>query len=242
VARRTTSIALAAATNEVLGRLAWAFDQLARFSADVAHELRTPVNRILNTAEVALTTTDDPAVKEEALAGIRGTAEAMRRTIEQLLFLARGEDGRVRLATSTLDLGDVVGGLVELYAPEAERVAKTLTLDPAAVTVRADRELIERAVANLLENALNHTEPAATIRVGVAAENGTAIVSVEDSGPGVPVADPERVFSPSSGSTARAPAAPASAPRSAHGGTAQGDLVVAASALGGAFSPPAARS
>ena len=229
--------ALAAATNEVLGRLAWAFDQLARFGADVAHELRTPVNRVLNTAEVALTTTDDPAVKEEALAGIRGTAEAMRRTIEQLLFLARGEDGRVRLATSTLDLGDVVGGLVELYAPEAERVAKTLTLDPAAVTVRADRELIERAVANLLENALNHTEPAATIRVGVAAENGAAIVSVEDSGPGVPVADRERVFSRFVRlDDARAPGGAglglpiARMVARLH----EGDLVVAASALGGA--------
>ena len=103
--------------------------------------------------------------------------------------------------------------------------------------MRADRELIERAVANLLENALNHTEPAATIRVGVAAENGTAIVSVEDSGPGVPVADRERVFSRFVRlDDARAPGGAglglpiARMVARLH----EGDLVVAASALGGA--------
>jgi len=185
---------LAAATNEVLGRLEWAFDQLSRFGSDVAHELRTPVNRVLTTAEIALTTTDDPVAKEEALASIHATAEAMRRTIEQLLFLARGEDGRVRLATSRVDLGDVVGGLADLYAPEAERVAKRLLVDAAPVAVCADRDLVERAVANLLENALRHSDPNATIKVGVEARNDGAVVTVEDSGPGVPAADHERIF------------------------------------------------
>jgi signal transduction histidine kinase len=228
---------LAAATNEVLGRLEWSFDQLSRFGADVAHELRTPVNRVLNTAEVALTTTDDAGAKDEALAGIRGTAEGMRRTIEQLLFLARGEEGRVRLAASDLDLGDVVGGLVDLYAAEAERVDKTLRIEAAAVAVRADRELIERAVVNLLENALCHTDAGATIRVGIAARNGTAIVSVEDTGPGIPVADHEHVFSRFVRlDGARAPGGAglglpiARMVARLH----DGDLVLAASSLGGA--------
>src|SRR6185369_3415010 len=111
--------ALARAANEVLARLEWAFARLAAFSADVTHELRTPVNRVLNAAEVALTTTADPAAKDDALAGIHATAEAMRQTIERLLLLARGEDGRLPLVKHDVDLGAVVRGLVELYGPEA---------------------------------------------------------------------------------------------------------------------------
>lgn len=228
---------LAAATNEVLGRLEWAFAQLSQFSADAAHELRTPVNRVLNTAEVALTTTDDPVAKEDALAAIHATAESMRRTIEQLLFLARGEDGRVRVAATRVDLGDVVAGLVELYTPEAERIAKTLAVDAPPVAIRADRALVERAVANLLENALAHSDPGATIRVGLAAETGAAIVSVEDSGPGVPAGDRERIFTRFVRlDGARAPGGAglglpiARMVARLHGG----DLVVGASALGGA--------
>jgi len=185
---------LAAATNEVLDRLEWAFGRLAEFSADVAHELRTPVNRMLNTAEVALTTTTDLGAKDDALASIHATAETMRRTIEQLLLLAKGEDGRLRLERSRVDLGVLVEGLADLYAPEAERLEKKLAVTVSPVAVRADRELVERAVANLLENALGHTEQGATIRISVEAQDGTAVVVVEDSGPGIPVADRERVF------------------------------------------------
>jgi signal transduction histidine kinase len=185
---------LAIATNEVLERLEWAFGRLAAFSADAAHELRTPVNRILNTAEVALTTTTDPVAKDDALANVRDTADAMRRTIEQLLLLARGEDGGLRLVRDDVDLGTLVAGLGDLYAPEAERLDKRLVVTPSTARIRADRELVERAVANLVENALAHTQPGATIRVGVERRHDRAAVVVEDSGPGISAADRTRIF------------------------------------------------
>ncbi|MEO6029780.1 MAG: histidine kinase dimerization/phospho-acceptor domain-containing protein, partial [Candidatus Binatia bacterium] len=118
--------ALTLATNEGLARLEAAFTRLAAFSADAAHELRTPVNRILNIAEVALTTTDDPTAKDDALAGVRDTADAMRRSIDQLLLLARGEDGGLPLTRDDVDLGAMIAGLGELYAPAAERLDKQL--------------------------------------------------------------------------------------------------------------------
>ena len=186
---------LAAATNEVLGRLEWAFGRLSGFSADVAHELRTPVNRVLNTAEVALTTTSDPEGKDDALATIHDTAEAMRRIIDQLLLLAKGEDGRLPLTRREVDLGALLRDLVELYAPEAERLGKRLEILPRSdVVVAADRELIERAVVNLLENALGHSAAGATVHVGIEAKGAQAVVVVEDSGPGIPEADRARVF------------------------------------------------
>lgn len=185
---------LAMATNDVLARLEWAFGRLSAFSSDVAHELRTPVNRMLNTAEVALTTTTNLSAKDDALASICTTAEAMRRTIEQLLLLARGEDGGLHLAQDMVELGAVIAGLYELYAPTAERLEKTLVVASAAVAVSADHELVERAVANLLENALVHTPRGATIRIGTDTQSGVAVVVVEDSGPGIPVADRARIF------------------------------------------------
>ena len=185
---------LASTTNDVLARLEWAFERMSAFSADVAHELRTPVNRVLNTAEVALTTTGDIGAKDDALETVRNTAEAMRRTIEQLLLLARGEDGRLRLVREPIDLGALLDGLVELYRPTAERLGKTIEVAPTSIEVRGDRRLLEHAVANLLENALRHSASGATVRLAVEAENGKAVILVEDSGPGIAADDRARIF------------------------------------------------
>jgi len=206
-----------------------AFARMAAFSADVAHELRTHVNRVLNGAEVALATTDDMHAKDEALDAIRASAEEMRRTIEQLLLLAAGEEGRLPLARERIDVATLVGELVSFYAPEAERLGKTITFGAAPLAgdsrrtldaslacrddrplgepvvgderalgvplvVDADRALVERAVANLVENALRHSAPRSRIRVVAAAGDGTIAVAVEDSGPGIERADAERIF------------------------------------------------
>jgi signal transduction histidine kinase len=171
-----------------------AFEHMSAFSADVAHELRTRVNRTLNTAEIALSTTDDATAKDDALETIRETAEEMRRTIEQLLLLAKGEEGRLPLVREHVDVGALLDELVSFYAPAAERAGKTLDLSAAPVEARADRALVERAIANLLENALRHSAPGARIHVGATALDGVIVIVVEDSGPGIAAADAERIF------------------------------------------------
>jgi signal transduction histidine kinase len=171
-----------------------AYARMSAFSADVAHELRTHVNRVLNGAEVALSTTRDAGAKDDALEAIRDTAEEMRRTIEQLLLLAKGEEGRLPLAPEPIDLGGLLDELVGFYAPTAERLGKTLTVASTSLVVRADRALLERAIANLVENALRHSVAGATLHVAASARNGTTVVVVEDSGPGVPAADATRIF------------------------------------------------
>ena len=186
--------ALASTTNEVLARLEWAFGRMAAFSADVAHELRTPVNRLLNTAEVALTTTEEPAAKDDALEAIRDTAQALARTIEQLLLLAAGDEGRLQPLRETVDLHAMLADLVGLYAPAAERLGRTIELSPASATLPADRALLERAVANLLDNALKHTAGSARIHVAIETPNGNAVILVEDSGPGIAPGDRRRIF------------------------------------------------
>lgn len=177
-----------------LAPLRAAFERLAGFSADVAHELRTRVNRVLNGAEIALGTTDDPAVKDDALATIRETAEEMRRTIEQLLLLAKGEEGRLPLVPERIDLGTLLDELTAFYAPEAERLGKTITVAPTAVALSADRDLVERALANLLDNALHHSGAGASIQVAARAHGDLVTITVEDSGPGIAAADATRIF------------------------------------------------
>jgi len=185
--------ALAGTTNEVLERLAWAFARLSAFSADAAHELRTPVNRLLNTAEVALTTTSDVGAKDDALEAIRETAQALGRTIEQLLLLSAGDEGRLELSRQPVELDGMVTDLVNLYAPEAESRGRAIELATTAVTLRADRGLLERAVANLLDNALKYGG-GDRIRLGIEAADGYAVIVVEDSGPGISADDRSRIF------------------------------------------------
>ncbi len=186
--------ALAAAINKVLERLEWAFGRLSRFSADVAHELRTPINRILNGAEIALRSRAGEGAKDQALSTVHETAEHMRDTVEQLLLLARGEEGRLSLIRERVDLHALLEGLVALYAPLAERGGRTLTLAGTRVEAGVDRALVERAVANLLENAIAHTPEGSVIRLGTSVGERGPVVVVEDSGPGIAPADAERVF------------------------------------------------
>ena len=189
--------ALAEAINQVLARLDWAFRRLSSFSADAAHELRTPINRLLNRAEVALLGEQGAAGREDALVAVRDTADEMRRLIEQLLLLARGEEGRLPLRLEDADLGALAAGLVELYAPVADASGQALELAAdrgAPLHIRADTALLQRALGNLLENALQYTPRGGTIRVSLVGAPGTVRVTVDDSGPGIPPAQRERVF------------------------------------------------
>jgi two-component system heavy metal sensor histidine kinase CusS len=189
--------ALAAAINQVLVRLDWAFRRLSSFSADVAHELRTPVNRLLNRAEVALLDEGDAGARSDALVDVRDTADEMRRLIEQLLLLARGEEGLLPLHLEDANLAALATGLLELYQPMADAAGQTLELaaEPrATLQLHADTALLERALANLLENALRHTPRGGVIRVAVRGAARTLELSVDDSGPGIPASERERVF------------------------------------------------
>jgi len=182
--------ALARSINAVLARLEWSFGRLESFSADVAHELRSPINRVLNQSQLALLDGAD-ASPAATLASIHETAEQMAQLVNRLLLLASGEEGRLRLVCERVELGSAVASLVELYAPLAESLGKVLELASAPGAWECDRHLVERALANGIENALVHSEAGAKIRVVVSADGA---VGVLDSGPGIPTEDRERAF------------------------------------------------
>lgn len=184
----------AIAVNQLLDRLEAGFARIGAFSLDVAHELRTPINRILNGAEVALLDCKEDDPSREVLEMIRDTGEQMSRLIEGLLLLARDADGRLRLRTAPLPLADLFGTLGEIYGPACEERGLRFELGAAEGAVSADRTLLMRAVANLLDNALAHTPPGGVIRMEASWEDGVANIRVSDTGAGFPESERERIF------------------------------------------------
>jgi signal transduction histidine kinase len=184
----------AEALNRVLARLEESFARMSAFSADVAHELRTPVNRILNLTDVALLRRE-PGGAERGLDAIRDAAEQMRRLIEDMLLLARGDEGRLAPKREPFDAGAVLDGLADLYRPSCEEEGVALErAGPASAVVLSDRPMLERAVSNLLDNALRHTPRGGAIRIETVPRDDAVAIAVSDSGAGIPPSARERIF------------------------------------------------
>jgi two-component system, OmpR family, heavy metal sensor histidine kinase CusS len=186
---------LARTFNVMLDRLHDSFGRLERFSGDIAHELRTPVHSIRNVAEVALATSRARDDDREALATCLESAEQLARLIERLLFLARADNPRTVLELETFDLASELASAREFYEPAAEEAGIELTVvAPPCLACRLDRPLFQRALGNLLTNALTHTPKGG--RVVVAASSGPEglVVSVSDTGAGIAPEHLPRLF------------------------------------------------
>ncbi len=183
----------AAAVNCVLERLEAAFVRMSAFSSDVAHELRTPVNRVLNLTEVALLSADDSQPRI-ALRLIRDAADEMNRLVEGLLMLARGEQGQLALSLERVPVGELLADLERLYAPACEESGIRLEVGASSGTVSADRTLLFRALANLLDNGIRFTPRGGRIRVEALPAGIGISIRVCDSGSGIPMGQREAVF------------------------------------------------
>ncbi len=172
-----------------------AHDRQRRFVADASHEMRGPITAIQSTAEAALGSNSDAATGQEALETILGASARLGRLTTDLLVLARTEEGVLAPALESADLSVVVAEEVERFrAAEGEprtRVDVSLTED---LVTRADPAEVARIVGNLLDNAVRYGRPPVEVRT--LAVEGKAIVEVADHGPGIALADVERVFEP----------------------------------------------
>jgi two-component system phosphate regulon sensor histidine kinase PhoR len=167
------------------------------FVANVSHELRTPLAALKSVIEkLKGGTLEDPVIAREFLE--RGDAELDRivQMVEELLELSRIESGEVPLARKELAPADLLSMAVERMKPRAERQGVTLTLDvpPDLPSVSADRNLLERAVVNLIDNAIKFTPRGGTIDVAARSVNGLLNVEVRDDGEGIDPADLPRIF------------------------------------------------
>jgi heavy metal sensor kinase len=186
---------LAAILNATFARLEAAFAQQARFTADAAHELRTPVSVILTHVDNALA---EPCASEghaEAFAACRRAAQRMRRLIQSLLELSRLDAGQETLRREPLDLAAVAHESVELLRPLAEARGVALRLDLASARCAGDPDRLAQVVANLVGNAIQHHGPAAgAVTVATRCDEHRVGLSVTDDGPGIPPEHLPRIF------------------------------------------------
>jgi two-component system OmpR family sensor kinase len=159
------------------------------FVADASHELRTPLTSVLANLEL-LSEELEGEQADSAHAALRSTRR-MRRLVGDLLLLARA-DARRRQPQRPTDLADV---LIEAAA-ELEPVAEghELSIDAEPAVVSGARDDLHRLTLNLLENSVRHTPPGTHVRAATAADNGDAVLTVEDDGPGIPPELQRRVF------------------------------------------------
>jgi two-component system heavy metal sensor histidine kinase CusS len=177
---------LAATFNEMLGRLQESFERLARFSADIAHELRNPVNNLRGEAEVALGRPRSPEEYREVLASSLEECARLSRLIDNLLFVARAEDPQTQIVKEAVDVGGELEAVRDFYGAAAAEAGVSLQVRRAgAVTARLDRTLFQRAVGNLVANSLAHTPAGGEIVVAACRKNGGVDVEVRDSGSGI---------------------------------------------------------
>ncbi len=196
---RTEVGRLGIALNAMLGQIESAFNvraaserKLRRFVADASHELRTPLAAVRAYAELfERGAATRPADLERAMSGIVRESERMTLLVEDLLLLARLDEGRP-LVRELVELADVVGDAVETAS--AVEPDRPIELEAAPVTVLGDAERLRQIVDNLLANVRAHTPPDASVRVYVGPRDGQAVIEVADSGPGMGTEEAERVF------------------------------------------------
>jgi two-component system OmpR family sensor kinase len=196
---RTEVGRLGLALNAMLGQIETAFKareaserKLRRFVADASHELRTPLAAVRAYAELFTRgAAERPADLERSMAGIRRESERMSLLVDDLLLLARLDEGRP-LEQQRVRLDELVGEAVETARTLDSR--RPLAFESEPVAVIGDRDRLRQIVDNLLANVRAHTPAAAPAAVSVGAENGHAFVAVRDSGPGLSAEDAERVF------------------------------------------------
>jgi two-component system heavy metal sensor histidine kinase CusS len=187
---------LAGTFNEMLDRLEESFERISRFSADIAHDLRTPVNNIRGEAEVALARARTVDEYRDVLESSLEEAVRLSDLIGNLLFLARAESPLKHVERQKVDVGELLCTVREYYDATAADGGVTLVAADNAEPVIAmlDRSLMLRAVSNLVSNAIVHTPPGGTVTMAAAAEGQAIRIDVSDTGAGIPADALPRVF------------------------------------------------
>ena len=181
--------------NLLFDRLHTAFNAQKAFVANAAHELRSPLTALKLQAQ-ALARTNDEEARTLAATRLNQGMERAIRLMNQLLVLARHEaDGAANVATQRLILQDLVQQAVADVLPQAQERSIDLGVVPSAPAwVHGDPDAVLILLRNLLENAVKYTPPGGQVDVSVRSRDHDTTLSVEDSGPGIPVAERERVF------------------------------------------------
>lgn len=184
---------LAIAFDQMLKRLDDSFTRLSQFSADLAHELRTPIANMMGEAQVALTRDRTAADYRETIESTVAECERLSRIVDNLLFVARVDAAREPIARKWFDARAAVEKIAAFYQMVADDHSVTINCSGDG-QIYADPDLFERAVGNLLDNALRFTPEHASIHIGLSKPKADFEVAVSDSGCGIAAEHLPRVF------------------------------------------------
>ena len=187
---------LASVFNATLARLESSFQQLRRFTADASHELRTPLTSIRSVGEVALQKSGDQKSYQEAIGSMLEETERLTHLVDNLLVLARSDAGKANLHPRSIDLGVLVGAVVDELRVLAEEKNQTLSTSfQPSIMATIDEATLRQALSNVLHNAIMYTQQGGQIDVLTSkTEDGYAIIDIIDNGPGILASDRSKVF------------------------------------------------
>ena len=191
----TELLSLATVFNEMLGRLEDSFTRLSQFSANIAHELRTPVHNLRSMAEVALGSMRSPDEYRDTLASCLEECVRLSRVIDSLLFLARADQAQLSIYREPLRIADELAVVREFYEAAASEAGVTLKVGaPQDLVAHLDRTLFQRAIGNLITNALAYTSGGGVVAVTAAKTLEGTRIEVSDTGCGIPADQAAHVF------------------------------------------------
>jgi signal transduction histidine kinase len=184
---------LSASFNAMLDRVQSLIANVREVSTDVAHDLRTPLSHVRQQLERARAAGGDPAAREAAIEAADVRLSEVLRTFDAMLRVAEldASPGVARLAS--VDLAELTERVADAFRPDIEAGGRQLIVQTAPAPATVDKDLIAQALANLLDNAIRHTPPGATIVVRTF-KDSRAHLSVADNGPGIPADEREAVL------------------------------------------------
>lgn len=181
------------AFNDVMTRLEKSFKQLSQFSADLAHELRTPVHSLMNQLEITLS---KPRTIEEYNIVLLSSLEEctnLGQLIDRLLFLARTENPTVAIEKIEINTEDEIANICDFFEAAAEEKNITITHE-GNTTIYADRILFQRALSNLISNAVKYTPINGKIFIHTYLQEHNVIIEIRDTGCGIPPEHLNNIF------------------------------------------------
>jgi len=186
---------LALVFNETLGRLEASFEQMRRFTADVSHQLRTPLTAIRSVGEVGLREHRDDAAYRTIIGSMLEEADRLASLVDRLLTLSRAETRQARLSSDVFDLHELAEEVAAHLEVLAEEQGQSINVEQAGTPhAYADRFVVRQALINLVDNAIKFTPAGGSIRIRVGETGAEAQVDVIDSGAGIDAQGRDRIF------------------------------------------------
>ena len=185
---------LAAVINSMLDRIERSYNSQKQFVSDASHELRTPIAVIQGYVNMLQRWgKSDPEVLDEGISAIAQETASMKELVESLLFLARHDKKTLMMEMSVFDVHEVAAELhreAAMVTPE-----DTFLLDPAEnCMLQADRNMIKQVLRILCDNAVKYTPKGGTITIGVKRDGDSCLLSISDTGPGIPSEELPKIF------------------------------------------------